>query len=219
MVAQGGQRQAFRRGAVHERDRSKRRLADGAGGNRQAGCVGDGEAPCRRELHEEVVRMLAINERPSVESLAHLKDLAVSCFSGRRRIQAEHPGQGEPAPADPSRCHLHPPVRCLELVAASRTSLMIEQANDHAVVHEHPRRLLILIRGVLVLVFLGRNDHARREHARGGRRDKSTIHGSLLGSDARAFRTSRLRFASARHAVARSAEAAGLRYGDFFNGL
>jgi hypothetical protein len=69
-------------------------------------------------LHQEVVRMLTIDERKPVERLADLEDLAAE----RRRIQAEHemeadlPAAGPGARPSPStssarrnRCRLEAP--------------------------------------------------------------------------------------------------------------
>ena len=59
--------------------------------------IADRHPPHRRQLHEEIVRMLAIDQRLAVERLADLKDLAVAVRADRRRIQAEHAGERQPA--------------------------------------------------------------------------------------------------------------------------
>src|SRR5438309_1382371 len=78
------------RGAMHERYGPEGRFADRPTGQRESRRVVDGDPPHRRELHEQVMRMLAIDERPSVQRLASLKDLTITVLADRCRIETEH---------------------------------------------------------------------------------------------------------------------------------
>src|SRR5207248_2926311 len=86
-------------------------------------------------------RVLPIDERPSVERLSRLKDLAVSIFAHGRGIQAEHAGERQSAMRCVAAGHAHPPVRKQELVSLARTSLMVEFGEQDAVLHELPTRI------------------------------------------------------------------------------
>ena len=162
---------------MHEGDRAQRRFADRSAGDRDRGCIRKRYPPGRGQLHEQIVRMLPIDQRPPVERFAHLKDLAIPGFAGGQRIEAQHAGERQPPAAGATRGHPHPPVRRLELVAAARPSLVVEEAEYRAVPHQHPRRRR-LIALMLVLMFLrraggGRCNQARRRHG-----NKSARHGS-----------------------------------------
>ena len=80
---------------VHERDRTEGGLADRRAGQRQTGLLVQGQAPDGRQLHEEIVRVLPIDEWAAIEGLAHLKDLPVPGCADGSRIEAEHAGEHE----------------------------------------------------------------------------------------------------------------------------
>ena len=96
-------------------------------------------APGDGRLHQEVVRMLTIDERDETVRLSGLKQLAIAARAGRRAIEARHAGQRQPARAGLAARHSHEPVGRDELVAAPRPGLMAERSEEHAVVHQHPR--------------------------------------------------------------------------------
>ena len=88
------------------------------------------------KLHEEIVRVLAIDQRLPVERFTNLEDLPITALADRGRIQAEHDVGAEAVTAAIAHQHPHPPVRDDELVAATRPALRIEQAVDDAILHQ-----------------------------------------------------------------------------------
>ena len=54
------------------------------------GRIADRHAPDGRELHEEIVRMLVIDQRTAVERFADLKDLPIAVFADCRGVEAQH---------------------------------------------------------------------------------------------------------------------------------
>ena len=144
VVRQRGKRIFRGRRAVGERDGTESRLARRRACNRQARLARDRCAPNRGELHDQIVRVLPVDQRPSVQrhGFAHLKDLAVSKLARRHQIETEHPVEREPRRPDASGQHAHPPIRHCELIDAARTALMVEQAERDAVLHELPTRWL-----------------------------------------------------------------------------
>src|SRR5713101_1004982 len=108
--------------------------------------------------------MLMIDQRLTVERFPDLEDLTVAAPTDRGRIQAEHRIQTELLAPLVARHYAHPPVGYNELVSAARSSLVIEQTVDDAVLHEvptgrfcahvHPGHLVLTTRH---LVF-GRHD-------------------------------------------------------------
>ncbi len=125
-------------GAVHVRDRAERRLAHGSAGDGEAGPFRERHAPDRGELHEQVVRVLAIDERLSVERLASLEQLAITLGANRRGVEAEHRRECQPPGGRRPAGHTHPPVRHDELVAAARAALMVVLGEQDAILHQHP---------------------------------------------------------------------------------
>jgi hypothetical protein len=113
------------------------------------------DLPGSGHLHEEVVRMLVIDDRLSLEDLAGLEQLAGARASHRRRIEAGHPRQRKRPARGVAVRHQHPPVRRDELRAAARSALIVEHGPHDAVVHELPSlarghvhvRVVVLLRG------------------------------------------------------------------------
>ncbi len=84
MVRERRLRIVTRRGAVHERRRPERRRADEIRADEIAAAIAT--APIRRaNSHEEIVRMLVVDDRHPFEALAGLKELR---RAGRRDVQA-----------------------------------------------------------------------------------------------------------------------------------
>src|SRR5437773_7527921 len=110
---------------MHECHWSQGRLAGRTARERESGTARYGHPPDRGELHEQIVRVLSIDERAAVQRLANLKDICIACFTGGRGIEAEHAVQGELRCADLASCHAHPPVRRLEFGIAARSALVI----------------------------------------------------------------------------------------------
>ena len=140
VVAERRHRVVGRGRAVHERDRPERGLADRRAGQRQGDPLSDRLQPHRRGLHEEVVRMLVVDERIPLEGLADLEDVAVALRADRRRVETEHQVERELAFAGALLGHAHPPVRRLDLALAARTALVVVHDEHDGVLHERPSR-------------------------------------------------------------------------------
>src|SRR5260221_2549095 len=123
---------------MHERDRPERRFADRSASQRDACGLADRYAPDGRQLHEQIVGMLSIDQWASIERLAGLKHLTVPLLPNGRRIQTQHACERELTARRVSSGHAHPPVRRDELVTAARASLVIEFGEDETVLHELP---------------------------------------------------------------------------------
>ena len=124
--------------AVHERHGPECRLANGTTREREASRLRQRHSPDGRQLHEQVVRMLSVDQRMSVDRLAGLQDLAVAILSDRRRVETEHARQRQTSAGHLATRHAHPPVRHDELVAAARASLVIEFSEHDPVLHQLP---------------------------------------------------------------------------------
>src|SRR5205085_9045032 len=129
-----------RRRAVHERYGTDGRLAHGTAGYGESGRGANRHAPDAGDLHEEIVRVLTIDQRTSVDDFARLEYLPITRLADSGGIEAQHRVEREPGRTGLPARHAHPPVRHLELVAASRAALMIEQPEDDPILHELPAR-------------------------------------------------------------------------------
>jgi hypothetical protein len=155
---------------MHEGDKTECRFTDGTARDRQTGLVSERHTPDRCKLHEEIVRMLAVDEGAAVERLADLEQLGVAASAFCRSIETQHRLQGDARRSNPMRRLSHPPVGRLELGIASRSALVIEHTEQHAVLHEVPcRRVHVHVRVVCrrLLVLSGGSigrDQERDEH-------------------------------------------------------
>src|ERR671936_291960 len=104
-------------------DWTERGLSGGPACDRQRSRRGDRSAPRCGQLHEEIVWVLTVDERLSVQRFADLKDFPVSAGPDRRRVEAEHSREGDAAVACIAAPHAHPPVGDDELIAAARATL------------------------------------------------------------------------------------------------
>ena len=82
-MGERGGRFLGRRGAMHERHRPERRLADRRARDRQRVAARERHAPDGGGLHQEVVRMLTVDDGDVVERLAGLEDLAIPVAAER----------------------------------------------------------------------------------------------------------------------------------------
>src|SRR5215213_2341214 len=116
MVAEWREGVALRRGAMHERDWPEGRLADGA----DVECEGEFGAyrllKQRGELHEEIVWMLAVDERSTFVGLASLEQEWIAASAERRRFEAGHGVQMQQTSADATHRHRHFPVNDADLL-------------------------------------------------------------------------------------------------------
>src|SRR5436190_20894261 len=85
--------------------------------------------------------MLAVDERTAVERFARLEELAVTTLADAARVEAEHAGERDTSARSVAARHAHPPVRRHELLAAARSTLMIEFREHDPVLHERPAGL------------------------------------------------------------------------------
>src|SRR5262245_23328654 len=76
------------------------------------------------QLHEQLVRMLTVDDREAEGGFAGLKKQRVPSLSHRRRLQTEHRTKPDPIPADLPRQHGHEPVCRKEFVPASGPCLL-----------------------------------------------------------------------------------------------
>jgi hypothetical protein len=95
---------------VHERHRPERRLADGRAEERDPPARADRQAVSRRELAEEIVRVLAVDVLELVVRLAHLEELRVAARRDRHRLERDHPADEELALGELARSRSHQPV-------------------------------------------------------------------------------------------------------------
>jgi hypothetical protein len=116
-----------------------------------AGSPTGAPAPDGGGLHEEVVRMLVIDERVPLVGLADLEDVAVALLADRGGIEAQHQVQRQLALADVLPRHPHPPVRRLDLALAARAALVVEHHEEVRVLHERPARRRHGVPGVRIL--------------------------------------------------------------------
>ncbi|HET9832381.1 MAG TPA: hypothetical protein VFP91_11745 [Vicinamibacterales bacterium] len=147
---------------MHERDRSERRFPDRSAGEREPRRVVDGHSPDGGELHEQIVRMLSIAQRSTVERFACLEDFAIPVLADRGGVETQHARERQsPMRSGPTR-HPHPPVRDDEFVAAARSALVIELREHNPVLHELPA----LTHVHLHVFVLGRRIVGRRGSSR-----------------------------------------------------
>ena len=142
-----------RRCAMHERHRTERRFAHRRTDQGDACVVGDRNPPRRRELHEEIVRMLAIDQRLAVERFARLKKLAIAVSADRGGIEAQHSGKHQLTSCGLPLRHTHPPVGGRKLAATPIATLAIEFGKHDGVLHDLPAggghihvRVIVLLR-------------------------------------------------------------------------
>src|SRR5258708_18107044 len=83
------------RGTVHEGYRTERRLARRSTGAGQPRLVGQRRTPDRSQLHEQIVGMLPVDERPAADRLAYLKNLAITSLANGGRVEAQHGNEGQ----------------------------------------------------------------------------------------------------------------------------
>ena len=125
--------------AVHEGDRPERRIANRGTREREREAAADRVLPANRRLHQEVVRMLPVDERHAVQRLADLEDLAIAVIAEGERIEAQHQVELQRAAGGRPAEHAHPPVLRAEILAAARAALVVVGQPGDAVLHEMPR--------------------------------------------------------------------------------
>src|SRR5436190_9437691 len=131
-----GRRRVLQRGrSMHERGRTKCRLAWIAEICEPGATIAERQSVLRRQLHEEIVRMLPIDYRLSLVCLTCLKQQGRSARRKSKRLGAEHAAQLECARAKFSIGHRHEPIRGLKLSGAAPAALMVHI--DYKIVVQH----------------------------------------------------------------------------------
>ena len=97
----------------------------------------------RGQFHEEVMRMLSVNNWAAVSRLSLLEQLRVAAARDRRRLQAQHGSPGQSSFAERSLRHWHEPIRGKEFVRATRACLLKFIHENLAVKHQHPLALVM----------------------------------------------------------------------------
>ena len=125
--------------AVGKGDRSEGWIADWRDVNEEHAAAGERPRVFGRQLHEEIVRMLAVDDRLAERGLAGLKELGILPVADRGRLEAEH--RAELNRAAPCRAlgGEHPPVRGEVLVVSARTGLAERVECGVGVRHQMPR--------------------------------------------------------------------------------
>src|SRR6187399_1727461 len=124
---------------VHERHRTKRWIAHRGTRQSEREIAAERVLPANRRLHQEVVRMLPVDQGYAVQCLADLEDLAIAVIAKRERIETEHEVELQRPACGRTTEHAHPPVLRTEVLAAARTALVVVCQPGHAVLHEMPR--------------------------------------------------------------------------------
>ena len=124
--------------AVHEGRRTECRFARQAGVEKGAARRSDVLRHRCRQLHEEVVRMLPVDQ--PVESIGSFTAREKKRIAARphQRVGAEHRPELERAFAERAAGHAHEHPSGERLVVAARSGLVIVDKVERAVRHEHP---------------------------------------------------------------------------------
>ena len=118
-------------GAMHERRRTERRSADDRRRAAESHPARQTVVP-RAELHEQVVRMLVVDERRALERLAGLEDLRRSDVVQRERLERDHRGDLERAGAEETTAGSHQPVRRLDGPEVGELPLLVVELEEQA---------------------------------------------------------------------------------------
>ena len=128
------------RGPVHERGGAERRVAANGGLHPVGSLVAERAPVRRRQIHEQVVGVLPVDDRVAAERLAGLEQLRRAAVRDRGRFERVHHHQGDPPAGHVPLGHDHPEVRRLEGVVAGRASLVVVEEADRPHGHELPMR-------------------------------------------------------------------------------
>src|SRR5712692_3131439 len=90
MMRERGLRNLHRRDSMRKGHRPERGIADRRGVSVSDRSVADIHCIFGGKLHEEIMRMLPIDQRPSMRGLARLEQLGVAALPQEERLQAQH---------------------------------------------------------------------------------------------------------------------------------
>lgn len=145
VVGNGGEEVVFCRRAVHECDRADGGLAYWGGVELESKCVRKLAVVQRRDLHEEIVWMLAVVEWGTVVCFAALQKKRIAVLGDCGRLEAHHGTERETAGGvhDGGRAevvagHEHSPIDAAELLVTASASLIVVLEKCFAVEHDVP---------------------------------------------------------------------------------
>ena len=128
-------------GAVHERDRPERRRADGVELDEHP-AAGHRPRPVGAKVHDEIVRVLVVDERRLLVCLTGLENLRRPECLDRERLERQHRVQPEQLATDPALARSHQPVlRLHSLEVREFPQLVVEADEDIGVPGPRPRGL------------------------------------------------------------------------------
>ena len=125
------------RATMHEGAGAKCRLADRAAIEKKPGVLAQIEIHSRRQFHEQIVRMLPVDQRLAVRRLAGGEQVGIAA-AVHRRFEAEHGFQLYPAPACFPCRHQHGHRGRIGLVVAARAGMVGVLRGNAAMSHQHP---------------------------------------------------------------------------------
>ena len=139
MVTDGWQRIAHRRGPMHECGRTERGFAGRGRVQLDTQGVADRVPVDRRRLHEEIVGMLPIVQRPAAVGLAALQKKRQRLFAAEGgRLRREHASERELSAEQRMRSHAHQPARRCHTTRSAVTPLVVVADGRGVMEHEHP---------------------------------------------------------------------------------
>src|SRR5687767_11539131 len=132
MMRERGRRIFGCRRAMHESDWTQGGLARIAKVSKPSAAIAEWYCVRRRELHEEIVRVLGIDNWTALVGFTGLKQERRAARRKGKRLKTEHTAQLERTGADLAKCHRHEPVCRFKLCNSSRSTLGIH--THHSVV-------------------------------------------------------------------------------------
>ena len=105
----------------------------------KAGTIAARDAVRARELHEEIVRVLAIDQRRApVSGFPGLQEERIAFLPDRRRLDRDHRLQTQRSGTERALGHCHPHVVAEDLGVAPWAALVVVDPVRKAVQHDHP---------------------------------------------------------------------------------
>src|SRR5207244_8488059 len=109
---------------VRKCGRAKRRFSKRTAVHEQLSLLSHFELIPAGYLHEEIMGMLAINDRQAVSRFSGLEKLRISPLGHGEWVHTQHRPEGNRIPSVLTHKHRHYPIYRIEFVAASRTTLL-----------------------------------------------------------------------------------------------
>ena len=127
---------------VHERRRTERRISGQSRIDKHAGGFRDLVGIGRGQFHEQIVRMLTIDQRrAAVGGFAASEQQRIS-VRAHQRVRRQHRTKAEGAGIDLPFGHRHHHAADEGLAVAARPALIVVDAVEHRVPHRHPLAVL-----------------------------------------------------------------------------